>query len=155
FTPLNPDDPALYVHLVGTKTVTVCRGPKHLGAFDRATRGHASQLPGYEDGRRGVEYYAGMYQLMVEMDAYHDEFCDPGCWEGGCNVHVAKNCGGRTQFMPLKCGAVLLVFRVCTPCFVLAGKLADNTYRRRVINARADLPRGAVSLPNPDPDVNP
>jgi hypothetical protein len=48
-----------------------------------------------------------------------------------------------------------LLFRMCRECEELAGRIAANTYRTAVINAPADLPPGAVIMPNPEPDANP
>jgi hypothetical protein len=57
--------------------------------------------------------------------------------------------------MPVSRGALVLLFRMCRECEELAGRIAANTYRTAVINAPADLPPGAVIMPNPEPDANP
>jgi hypothetical protein len=51
--------------------------------------------------------------------------------------------------MPVNRGTLILLFRMCRACEDLAGKIAANTYRTAVVQARADLPPGAVILPNP------
>lgn len=101
FAALNPDDPATFVHFVGDDIVHVIRGPKPVGAFDRATVGAGQP-------RRGDGYFTGMFQTMMEM---HDEF-----WDRPCNVGLTAPCDGPTQLMPYWAGSVLLIFEVCGDC---------------------------------------
>lgn len=127
FAPLSPDDAALYVHFVGSEIAFVVRGPKAVGAFELATRG-----PGLP--RRGVEYFAPMFRLMMEL---HDDF-----WDRECNVNISQSCGGPTDLLPYDAGAFLLVFEVCEPCMAYAGAAADTGYELSVMeaHARAGLP---------------
>ncbi|KZS84790.1 hypothetical protein B4U45_16745 [Mycobacterium persicum] len=88
-------------------------------------------------------------------------------YELRCTVNIAHDCtaplspdvneygGGTTRWLPVDRAPLIMLFRCCTACETLAGKFAANTYKTAVINARADLPPGAVILPNPEPDVNP
>lgn len=78
------------------------------------------------------------------------DYCDMGC-----TVHLAKACSGTTKLLPVDRGTLVLLFRCCTACEDWAGQMAANTYKRHPIEARADLPPGAVIMPNPEPDVNP
>jgi hypothetical protein len=125
--PFNPDDPELLVHILGTDAATVVRGAKRLGAFERATRDRRPQ-------RRGVDYFAGMYQVMTSL---HDDF-----WEIPCNVNLARNCGGAPQLMPYIAGTVLLIFAICMPCLEYAVEAARTGYELSVMEARmrAGLP---------------
>lgn len=118
----NPDDPELLVYIVGTDTVTVVRGAKRLGAFERATYNRQPQ-------RRDVRYFAGMYQVMASL---HDDF-----WDHPCNINVSRNCGGPTQLMPHLAGTVLLIFEICTPCLEYAEAAATTGYELSVMEAHA------------------
>jgi hypothetical protein len=123
FAALDPDDPALYVHLVGDNSVVVVRGPKPVGAFDLATRG-----PGRP--RRGADYFVGLYQFMFDS---HDEF-----WDRPCNVNVSRSCGGRpTQLVPYRAGAFLLLFEVCEACVTYAEAAANIGHDMSLIEAHA------------------
>lgn len=127
--PFNPDDPELLVHIVGSDTAMVVRGEKRMGAFDRATRDCQPQ-------RRGVEYFAGMYQVMTSL---HDDF-----WETPCNVNVARKCVGAPQLMPYMAGTALLIFAICDPCLTYAEASAATGYELSVMEAHA-----RVGLPFP------
>lgn len=127
--PFNARDPELLVHIVGTDTAMVIRGAKRLGAFARATSDRRPQ-------RRGVDYYAGMYQLMAEL---HDDF-----WETPCNINVARRCVGAPQLLPYMAGTVLLIFAVCDPCLTYAEATATTGYELSVMEAHA-----RVGLPFP------
>ncbi|UXA11808.1 hypothetical protein KXD97_28250 [Mycobacterium sp. SMC-8] len=129
FTPLSPDDPALYVHFVGSDLVFVVRGPEQLDAFDRATGRTARP-------RRGVDYFAPMLQIMMEM---HDQY-----WDRPCDVNVSRSCDGATQLVPYRAGAILLLFEVCGPCMTYAEAAAATGYEMSVMEAHA-----RVGLPFP------
>jgi hypothetical protein len=84
-----------------------------------------------------------------------------------CTVNIANGCtaplsrdvsdygGGTTRLMQVHRGQFVLLFRCCRACEERAGVTADTNYKNHVIKARADLPPGAVIMPNPEPDVNP
>lgn len=129
FTPLDPDDPAVYVWFVGTTLVHVIRGPKPVGAFDLATRG-------VDTSRHGVDYYADMLRLMMELREMST------VWPRECNVHVSRGCYGSTQLLPYRAGAFLVVFEVCESCMTYAKAAADTGYELSVMEAyaRAGLP---------------
>ncbi|MEN3220702.1 hypothetical protein PUR22_07630 [Mycolicibacterium porcinum] len=129
FTPLSPDDPALYVHFVGSSDVFVVRGNKQVGAFDLATRG-----PGRP--RRGVDYFTGMFRLMMELRP-----ASP-VWDIDCNLNVSRGCGGPTELLPYRAGAFLLVFEVCEACMTYAEAAAETGHQLSVMEAyaRAGLP---------------
>ncbi|GAB5000769.1 hypothetical protein MAHJHV64_10920 [Mycobacterium avium subsp. hominissuis] len=151
---------AVLIWRVGSKHVTVVRDRWH----DQANRDR-SMSPAEES--------ASMLQHVVEVDDYRGYTSDeavrphPADYELRCNVNIAKDCtaplsldvndygGGTTRLLPLNRGALVLLFRCCRACEDLAGRIAANTYKSHVIEARADLPRGAVIMPNPEPDVNP
>lgn len=102
-----------------------------------------------------VDYFASMYTSGVPdfFDcARHG--CTGDC-DRACSVRLAKACAGPTRATPVGRGTLILLFRMCRACEQLAGEIATNTYKTAVINARADLPPGAVILPNPEPRVNP
>lgn len=73
-----------------------------------------------------------------------------------CTVNIADNCtapvsrdvsdygGGTTRLIQVHRGQFVLLFRCCTACEERAGVIADNNYKTHVIDARVDLPRGAV-----------
>lgn len=106
--------------------------------------------------QKPVDYFAGMY-----MSGIPDFFdcarygCTGGDCDRACSVHLAKACAGPTRAMPVNRGTLILLYRMCWKCEDLAGQIAANSYKSAVIHARADLPPGAVILPNPEPDVNP
>lgn len=129
FTPLDPDDPAIYVWFVDTSLVHVIRGPKPVGAFDLATRGP-------DTSRRGVDYYADMLRLMMELREMST------VWPRECNVNASRGCDGPTQLLPYRAGAFLLVFEACAPCLTYAKAAADTGYELSVMEAyaRAGLP---------------
>lgn len=129
FAPLSPDDAALYVHFVGSEVAFVVRGPEVVGAFDLATRG-----PGRS--RRGVDYFAPMFRLIMEL---HDDF-----WDRECDVNLSQSCGGPTDLLPYHAGAFLLMFEVCEACMTYAGAAADTGYELSVMEAHA-----RVGLPFP------
>ena len=127
FTRMSPDDPALYVHFIGSSTAFVVRGPKLVDAFDRATR-----RPGTP--RRGVDYFVPMVQLLFELQG---EFGDTGC-----NVRVAQSCTKHTQFLPYRAGAVLMLFEVCSGCLAYAQEAAKTGHELSVMEARAGIDGG-------------
>jgi hypothetical protein len=144
---------------VGGRLVYVVRDPWH-----------------HEDNRdrsmSPVDEMASLLQLDRDTDDY---WCFGGegnpryvrDYELRCTVNIAAECtaplspdvndygGGTTRWLPVDRAPLIMLFRCCRPCEELAGKFAANTYKTNVINARADLPPGAVILPNPEPDVNP
>ncbi len=129
FTPLDPDDPAVYVWFVDTSLVQVIRGPKPIDAFELATRGP-------DTSRRGVDYYAGMLRLIVELREMST------VWPRECNVQVSRGCDGPTQLLPYRAGAFLLAFEICGPCMTYARAAANTGYELSVMEAyaRAGLP---------------
>lgn len=129
FAPLDPDDPAVYVWFVDTTLVHVIRGPKPVGAFDLATRGA-------DTSRRGVDYYADMLRLTMELREMSM------VWPRECNVQVSRGCDGPTQLLPYRAGAFLVVFEACGPCMAYAQTAADTGYELSVMEAyaRAGLP---------------
>ncbi|MGU3653622.1 hypothetical protein [Mycolicibacterium sp. A43C] len=129
FAPLDPDDPAVYVWFVGTSLVQVIRGPKPVGAFDLATSGP-------DTSRRGVDYYADMLRLMMELREMST------VWPRECNVQVSRGCDGPTQLLPYRAGAFLAVFEACAHCMAYAKAAADTGYELSVMeaHARAGLP---------------
>lgn len=129
FTPLDADDPALYVYFVSGSSVTVLRGLKPVDAFDLATCGRGRP-------RRGVDYFKGMFQVMMSL---HDDY-----WDRECNVHVSRNCGGPSSLLPYRSGAFLLIFEICKPCLDYAQAAADKGYELSVMEAHA-----RVGLPFP------
>jgi hypothetical protein len=129
FTGLDPDDPALYVHLVGDNSVVVVRGTKPVGAFDLATSGRGRP-------RRGVDYFTSLFQFMFDTHDNH--------WDRPCNVNVSRSCGGPTQVLPYRAGAFLLMFEVCAPCMTYAVAAAQTGYEMSEMEAHA-----RVGLPFP------
>lgn len=129
FAPLSPDDPAIYVWFVDSSLAHVIRGPKPVGAFDRATIGAGQS-------RRGVDYYAGMVRLMMELRE------GSTVWPRECNVQVSRDCGGPTQLLPYRAGVCVLVFECCDACMTYAHAAADKGYELSEMEAyaRAGLP---------------
>lgn len=103
-----------------------------------------------------VNYFASMYTSGVpdffDCARYG---CTGGDCDRACSVRLAKACAGPTRAMPVSRGTLILLFRMCWACEDLAGQIAANSYKTAVITARADLPPGAVIMPNPEPDANP
>lgn len=105
--------------------------------------------------QKPVDYFASMYGNR--LPDYFDcagYGCTGDC-DRACSVHLAMACAGPTRTMPVSRGTLRLLFRMCRACEDWAGKMAANTYKTAVVQARADLPPGAAILPNPEPDVNP
>lgn len=100
--------------------------------------------------QKPVDYFASMYTSGVpdffDCARYG---CTGGDCDRACSVHLAKACAGPTRAMPVNRGTLILLFRMCRACEDLAGKIAANTYRTAVVQARADLPPGAVIMQNP------
>jgi len=149
-----PDD-AVVIWAVDTKTAFVGRPP------------HKTERP-----TKRVDWFTSTLQLAQEIDDYlcyggEDNPRNFADYELRCDVNIAPDCtaplsldvndfgGGTTRMIPVRRGQFILLFRCCRACEALAGKIAANTYKSHVIEARADLPRGAVIMPNPEPDVNP
>lgn len=93
-----------------------------------------------------TDYFAQLFEFLVEQLDHHDctKFgCDGNC-DLKCNVHIAKACGGTTRLLPVNRGALVLLFRCCTACDVLAGQIATNSYRTNVLlknmEVRDELP---------------
>lgn len=100
-----------------------------------------------------TDYFAQLFEFLVEQLDYHDctKFgCDGNC-DLKCNVHIAKACGGVTRMLPVNRGTLVLLFRCCTTCEVLAGQIAANTYKTNVkiaeLEAREDWPPDAPAGP--------
>ncbi|WP_370065694.1 hypothetical protein [Mycobacterium sp. MAA66] len=106
FTPLSVDDPAVYVWFVDSSLGHVIRGPKPVDAFDRATVGAGQPI-------RGVDYYADMLRLMIELREVST------VWPRECNIKVSRSCDGPTQLLPDRAGCVL-VFECCEACLAYA-----------------------------------
>lgn len=104
---------------------------------------------------RPVDYFISMYGNR--LSDYFDcaRYGCTGDCDRACSVHLAKACAGPTRTMPVSRGTLRLLFRMCRACEDLAGQMAANSYKTAVVQARADLPPGAVVLPNPEPDANP
>jgi hypothetical protein len=102
-----------------------------------------------------VEYFASMYGNRLpdffDCRAYG---CDGNC-DRACSVRLAKTCGGPTGVMPVNRGTLVMLFRCCRECEALASRIAANNRKTAIVRARADLPPGAVIMPDPDPDENP
>ena len=122
---------------VGSNSVTIVRDrwhdPLHRNREENTTR-----------------YAASLLGHMRSMHDYWD------CTEYGCNhescglqcnINIAKACNGTTRLMPVARNPLILLFRCCRECEVLGGQIAANNYKRHVIEARADLPPGAVIDP--------
>lgn len=106
--------------------------------------------------QRPVDYFAAMYASgMPDFFDCTKYGCTGGDCDRACSVHLAKACAGPTRAMPLSRGTLILLFRMCRACEELAGKIAANTYKTAVVEARADLPPGAVIMPDPNSDENP
>ena len=104
---------------------------------------------------RPVEYFGSMYaSRMPDFFDCARYGCDGNCGRA-CSVRLAKTCGGPTRVMPVGRGTLVMLWRCCRECEELAGKIAANNRRTAIVRARADLPPGAVILPDPDPGVNP
>lgn len=131
FTPLNADDPAVYVWFVDSSLGHVIRGPKPIGAFDRATVGAGQP-------RRGVDYYAGMLRLMMDLREVST------VWPRDCNIKVSRDCDGPTQLLPYRAGVCLLVFECCEACLTYAQASADKGYELSEMEAYA---RAGLSFP--------
>lgn len=93
-----------------------------------------------------TDYFAQLFEFLVEQLDYHDctKFgCDGDC-DLKCSVRLAKACDGVTRLLPVNRGTLVLLFRCCTACEVLAGQIAENTYKtnRKLadIEAREQLP---------------
>jgi hypothetical protein len=69
----------------------------------------------------------------------------------GCSVNIAKACGGTTRLLPVNRGTLIMLFRCCDACEVLAGQIAANSYRTNVklaeIEAREQLPPDTTAGP--------
>lgn len=105
--------------------------------------------------QKPVDYFAGMYTSGVPDFFDCARYGCTGVCDLACSVRLAKACAGPTRAMPVSRGTLTLLFRVCRECEDLAGKIAANAYKTAVVQVRADLPPGAVVLPNPEPGVNP
>lgn len=119
-----------------------------------------------------VDWFTSVVQLAQDINDYKPYTSDtsirhhPADFDMRCTVNIAANCtaplsrdvsdygGGTTRLMQVHRGQFVLLFRCCIACEERAGRTADNN-KTSVIDARADLPRGAVIMPNPEPDVNP
>jgi hypothetical protein len=93
-----------------------------------------------------TDYFANLFEFLVEQLDYHDctKFgCDGNC-DLKCSVRLAKACDGVTRLLPVNRGTLVLLFRCCTACEVLAGQIAANTYKTNLklaeIEAHEDLP---------------
>lgn len=129
-----PDHPAeqgvVRIWFVGSRTVDVVR---------ERWKQHPNRLMSTSD------YFGAMYGLTTELHDYRPGFDhDPTC-----TVGISEQCGGPTRLLPANRGTLVLLFWCCRGCETLAGNIADETYRRHVIDARADLPPGAIIMPNP------
>lgn len=109
-----------------------------------------------------VDWFTSVVQLAQEINdykAYTDDTSirqHPADYEMRCTVNIADNCtapvsrdvsdygGGTTRLIQVHRGQFVLLFRCCTACEERAGVIADNNYKTHVIDARVDLPRGAV-----------
>lgn len=84
-------------------------------------------------------------------------------YELRCTVNIAHDCtaplspdvndfgGGTTRWLPVDRGTLVLLFRCCTTCEVLAGQIAANTYKTSVkiaeLKAREDWPPDTPTQP--------
>jgi hypothetical protein len=98
-----------------------------------------------------TDYFAHLFEFLLEQLDYHDctKFgCDGDC-DLKCSVRLAKACDGVTRLLPVNRGTLVLLFRCCTACEVLAGQIAANTHKTNwklaEIEARERLP------PDPTP----
>jgi hypothetical protein len=101
-----------------------------------------------------VEEMASTLRHDIDMLNYQQCGCYGDC-DLHCNLQIAKACKGTTRLLPVDRAPLVMLFRCCTACEALASQIAANAHKRHVVEARADLPRGAVIMPNPEPDVNP
>jgi hypothetical protein len=120
-----------------------------------------------------VEWFTSVVQLDQETRDYWRYTSDealrhhPADFDMRCNINLAPDCtaplspdvddhhGGTTRLMVVHRGHFVLLFRCCTACEEHAGRTADTNYKNHVIEARADLPRGAIILPNPEKPTDP
>lgn len=133
---------ALRVWPVGTNHVDVIRDRWH----DPLNRNRI---------HKPVDYFAGMYgcQLSDFFDC-GGYGCDGNCGRA-CSVRLAKACRGPTGILPVGRGTLVMLCRCCRECEALAGDIAADKYKASAERERAELPPGAVILPDPDPGVNP
>ncbi|MGV7698389.1 hypothetical protein PJM27_22350 [Mycobacterium kansasii] len=115
-----------------------------------------------------VDWFTSVVQFAQEIDDYRPYTNSdtsirqhPTDFEMRCTVNIAASCtaplsrdvsdyrGGTTRLMRVHRGRFVLLFRCCTACEDLAGRIADNNYKTSVIDGRADLPRGAAVPPMP------
>lgn len=119
-------------------------GTNHLNVIRDRWRDNPNRV------QKPFDYFASMYTSGVpdffDCARYG---CTGGDCDRACSVHLAKACAGPTREMPVNRGTLILLFRMCRACEDLAGKIAANTYRTVVVQARAVLPPGAVIMPNP------
>lgn len=100
--------------------------------------------------QKPVDYFASMYTSgLPDFFDCARYGCTGGDCDRACSVRLAKACAGPTRAMPVNRGTLILLFRMCRECEQLAGQIAANTYKTAIVTARADLPPGAVILPNP------
>jgi hypothetical protein len=132
---------AVLVWAVGTSHVDVVRDRWH---------DHPNRVG------KPVEYFASMYaNRLPDFFDCARYGCDGNCGPG-CSCTLAKTCGGPTGVMPVdRSPSLVMLFRCCRECEALAGKIAANTYKTAIVHSRADLPPGAVIMPDPDPGENP
>jgi len=118
-----------------------------------------------------VGWFTSVVQLDQETRDYWHYTSDealqhhPADFDMRCDINLAPDRtaplsrdvsdygGGTTRLMQVHRGQFVLLFRCCRPCEAQAGRDADTNYKNHVIEARADLPRGAVIMPNPEPDA--
>jgi len=110
-----------------------------------------------------IDWHTWAIQFAQEVDDYWRYITGitpyPADYELRCTVNIAPDCtaplsrdvsdygGGTTRLMVVHRGRFVLLFRCCTACEALAGRTADRSYKHNVVEARADLPPGAVILP--------
>ncbi|BCO43906.1 hypothetical protein MINTM020_47610 [Mycobacterium paraintracellulare] len=104
---------------------------------------------------RPVDYFSAMYGNRTPDYFDCARYGCTGDCDRACSVRLVKACAGPTRTMPVNRGTLRLLFRMCRGCEDWASKIAANSYKTAVVRAGADLPPGAVILPNPEPDVNP
>jgi hypothetical protein len=131
----DPDDPAEHgvvrIWRVGSSQVYIVR-ERWRDSLDRV------------EGT--TDYFAQLFEFLVEQLDHHDctKFgCDRNC-DLRCTVHIANACDGTTRLLPVNRGTLVLLFRCCTACEVLAGKIAANTYKTNMLlknmEVRDELP---------------
>ncbi|BCO99309.1 hypothetical protein [Mycobacterium intracellulare] len=114
-------------------------------------------------GQQHIDWHTWAIQFAQEVDDYWRHTTGitpyPADYELRCTVNIAPDCtaplsrdvgdygGGTTRLMVVHRGRFVLLFRCCTACEALAGHAADRKYKDNVVNRRADLPKGAVILP--------